>query len=188
VAAVSAYLELAHLLDYPRELPAVRDAADPGVRAFLRSLKGVALEELQAEYVETFDFDRRAALHLTYHVHGDKRQRGLELVRLKRRIAAAGFELDPRELPDYLPALLELAAVRPEVGRELLAELREPLELVRSRLHDRGSRFAPLLDSVVRSLPALTARQVARIRELAAEGPPSELVGLEPFPVGGGAA
>ena len=41
--------------------------------------------------MKTFDFDRRASLYLTYHTHGDRRQRGLELVRLKRRYAEAGL-------------------------------------------------------------------------------------------------
>lgn len=184
---MSAYATLSRLLCYPEEPPAGPDGRDPGVGAFLGSLAGVTLEELQREYVVTFDFDRRASLHLTYHVHGDKRQRGIELVRLKRRISAAGLDLDERELPDYLPALLELAALEPALGEAILAELREPLELVRSRLHEEGSRYAPLLDSVVAALPGLTARQVERIRRLAEEGPPGELVGLDPFPVGGAA-
>ena len=134
---------------------------------------------LQAEYVETFDFDRRASLHLTYHVHGDRRQRGIELIRLKRRYAAAGVELVDRELPDYLPVMLEFAAIAPVEGRALLAEHRPALELVRARLHERGSRWAPVLDEVVEALPPLTRAQAHRARRLAEEGPPSELVGLE---------
>ena len=65
----------------------------------------------------TFDFDRRASLHLTYHTYGDRRQRGLELVRLKRRYAEAGLPLEGGELPDYLPVLLEFAALVPEAAR-----------------------------------------------------------------------
>jgi nitrate reductase delta subunit len=136
--------------------------------------------ELQAEYVETFDFDRRASLHLTYHVHGDRRQRGLELIRLKRRYAEAGLELADGELPDYLPVLLEFADLRPDEGRSLLAEHRPALELVRARLHERGSRWAAVLDEVVAALPPLTRAQAERARRLAEEGPPTELVGLEP--------
>ena len=44
-----------------------------------------------------------------------------------------------------------------------------------------GSPYAPLLDAVADALPRLTGRRLARIRRLAAEGPPSEQVGLEPF-------
>lgn len=156
------------------------EAAREGLAGFLASWEGAPLRRLQTEYVDTFDLDRRAALHLTYHTHGDRRQRGIELVRLKRRFAAAGFVLAESELPDYLPALLEFAALAPDrQGEAVLAEQRASLELVRSRLHERGSRYAVLLDVVVASLPELTRAQAERVRRLAYEGPPTELVGLE---------
>lgn len=139
------------------------------------------LPALQAEYVRTFDFDRRASLHLTYHTHGDRRQRGLELVRLKRRFAEAELALVDGELPDYLPVLLEFAALAPDRGEPLLAELRGPLELVRARLHEAESPYACVLDAVVARLPKLTAGQAEAVRRLALQGPPTELVGLEPF-------
>jgi nitrate reductase delta subunit len=188
---VSAYALLSVLLQYPdgeaparEELEALpRGAARDGIAAFLASREGVPTAGLQAEYVETFDFDRRASLHLTYHTHGDRRQRGIELVRLKRRFAACGLALADGELPDYLPALLEFAALAPDgEGAALLAELRAPLELVRSRLHERGSPYALLLDALVAGLPPLTRAQAERARRLAEEGPPTELVGLGPAP------
>jgi nitrate reductase molybdenum cofactor assembly chaperone NarJ/NarW len=137
--------------------------------------------ELQEDFVRTFDFDRRASLHLTYHTFGDRRQRGLELVKLKRRYAEAGLELRDAELPDYLPVMLEFAALDPERGEALLNEHRAALELVRARLHDRGSRYAEVLDRIVGALPRATRAQIARARRAAEEGPPAELVGLEPF-------
>ena len=135
----------------------------------------------QEEYVRTFDFDRRATLHLTYHTFGDRRQRGLELVKLKRRYTEAGCELTAAELPDYLPVLLEFAALEPEAGEALLNEHRPALELIRARLHERGSGYAPLLDELVEALPRATRAQLDRARRAAEEGPPADLVGLEPF-------
>ena len=176
---------LSVLLQYPREDVAAasdelrRAAGDPRIAAFVETLADAPLQELQDEYVTTFDFDRRASLYLTYHTHGDRRQRGLELVRLKRRFAAAGFELTEDELPDYLPALLEFAALAPD-GAAPLAELRPSLELVRRRLHELNSRYATLLDVLVEALPPLTRAQEERALRLAEEGPPSELVGLDP--------
>lgn len=186
---MSSHALLSRLLDYPAELPDAEDpeaASDPGVAAFLGSLSGVGLPDLQREYVETFDFDRRASLYLTFHTCGDRRQRGLELVRLKRRYAEAGFALADGELPDYLPAVLEFAALAPEAGEAVLAGLREPIELVRTRLHERESRYASLLDAVAAGLPKLTRRQAERLRRLAESEPPLELVGLEPGPVPAG--
>jgi nitrate reductase delta subunit len=187
---VNGFALLSLLLAYPdgslldARGEAARAAAalrEPHVEAFVASLDGVDLAALQDEYVGTFDFDRRASLHLTYHTHGDRRQRGIELLRLKRRFAEAGFELDDGELPDYLPALLEFAALAGGgTGVEPLAELRPSLELVRGRLHERGSRYAPLLDALVALLPPLTRRQEEQARRLAEEGPPTELVGLDP--------
>jgi len=175
---------LSVLLHYPDEdLVAARSellhvSEDARIASFVDALSRFPLRELQNEYVATFDFDRRASLYLTYHTHGDRRQRGLELVRLKRRFAEAGFELAADELPDYLPALLEFAALAAD-GAATLAELRPSLELVRGRLQQRESRYASLFDVLVESLPPLTRAQEERARRLAEEGPPSELVGLD---------
>lgn len=144
-------------------------------------MRETPLRELQAAYVKTFDFDRRASLYLTYHTHGDRRQRGLELVRLKRRYAEAGLPMTEGELPDYLPVLLEFAALAPEQGEALLNDLRVPLELVRARLHEKESPYADLVDALVAALPKRTKAQVEAARRLAQDGPPAELVGLEPF-------
>jgi len=172
---VNPWLRLSSLLQYPdEELLAAADELPTWMRE-------TSLRELQAAYVQTFDFDRRASLHLTYHTHGDRRQRGLELVRLKRRFAEAGLPLSGGELPDYLPVLLEFAALAPAEGEALLNELRVPLELVRARLHATESPYAGLLDALVSGLPKRTRAQAEAARRLADEGPPAELVGLEPF-------
>ena len=112
--------ELADALD---ELEQAADG-DGRIERFLGWVARTPLGELRQTYVETFDFDRRAGLHLTYHILGDRRQRGLELVRLKRRYAAAGFPLSGGELPDYLPVMLEFAPLVPAEGEAMLNELR----------------------------------------------------------------
>jgi nitrate reductase molybdenum cofactor assembly chaperone NarJ/NarW len=161
-----------------------RGAPAAAVRAFAEELQAVPLAELQRRYVETFDFDARASLHLTYHVYGDQRRRGEALIELKRRYAECGLYLeDGSELPDYLPVALEFAELAPRgAGERLLADLREPLELVRARLREGNSPYAALVDAVVDQLPRLSGRQQAGIRDLAAEPPPLELVGLDPVP------
>jgi nitrate reductase delta subunit len=151
------------------------------IAEFLGWYRSRPLAELQEQYVRTFDFARRSTLHLTYHLLGDRRQRGLALLRLRQAYVAAGFECSAAELPDYLPLMLEFAALAPGPGVELLDGQREAIELVRASLADERSPYAPLLDVVSESLPGLTSRQVARIRRAAAEGPPTEEVGLEPF-------
>ena len=168
------WLRLSVLLQYP-DVESLDSVGD--VPAWMRA---TPLRELQALYVHTFDFDRRASLYLTYHAHGDRRQRGLELVRLKRRYADAGLPLTGNELPDFLPVLLEFASLAPGQGEAMLNELRAPLELIRARLHAKDSPYAELLDTLVGALPRRTRAQTNTARRLAEEGPPAELVGLEP--------
>ncbi len=81
-------------LRYPgpgaREQIAAEVAALPGGparEALERFLAGWSGDP--AEYVETFDLRRRACLHLTYYAHGDTRNRGLALLRLKKLYRAA---------------------------------------------------------------------------------------------------
>ena len=167
------------LCDAADELP--RSAQADAIRRFTAWLRGVDADALQARYVETFDFTRRSSLYLTYHVFGDRRQRGMALLTLKQRYAAAGLVVGDEELPDFLPLVLEFAVLAPEAGLEILERHREAVELIRASLHDAASPWAPLLDAVALPLPGLTRTQAARIRRLAQEGPPEEEVGLEPF-------
>jgi nitrate reductase molybdenum cofactor assembly chaperone NarJ/NarW len=167
------------LLEARAELAA---AADGPIARFAQWWAGEPAQDLRRTYVETFDFTRRNSLYLTYHVHGDRRQRGVALLRLKQRYAAAGLELRDGELPDYLPVMLEFAALAPaDIGLAALAESRDAIELIRASLHEARSPYAVLLDELAALLPGLTGAQAARVRRLAAEGPPSEQVGLEPF-------
>jgi nitrate reductase delta subunit len=152
------------------------------VERLLETYRGEPLAASQRRYVETFDFSKQRALYMTYHLQGDRRQRGIALLRLKQAYVAAGFEPSTTELPDFLPMMLEFAALAPgDAGRGLLEEHRVAIELVRAGLHDAGSPYAALLDVVADGLPGMTRRQVAKLKRLAAEGPPSEEVGLEPF-------
>lgn len=181
---------LSLLLQYPTEellaargeLAAAAAAQGGSIGRFVDWWAREPAGSLQRAYVETFDFTRRNSLYLSYHVHGDRRQRGVALLRLKQRYGAAGLELLDGELPDYLPVMLEFAALAPsDVGLAALVEARDSLELVRTSLHADGSPYALLLDAVADLLPGLTGAQAARVRRLAAEGPPAEQVGLEPF-------
>ncbi len=149
---------------------------------FVEHLKSAPLTELQQRYVETFDFNKRTSLYLSFHNYGDRRQRGMAMLQLKRRYASAGLPLMEGELPDYLPVLLEFAAhASDNYGQEVLHEFRPSLELVRAALREEKSPYALLLDAVVKTLPKLSAKERAAVRRLASEGPPSETVGQEPF-------
>lgn len=187
------------LLEYPNEqiigmlddLRAVacgglEDHATPSPLAslvsFIDSIRVTPQLELAQQYVETFDLRRRSCLHLTYYAYGDTRKRGMALLRFKHAYKGAGAELDDAELPDHLAVVLEFAATTdPAVGRRLLIEHRPAIELLRLSLQDSGSPYASVLDAVCATLPPVNTADRRRIAELAAQGPPDEEVGLEPF-------
>jgi len=160
----------------------VPGAAGDDLRSFLDRRAGMDPWAVREEYVATFDFHKRASLHLSYYRDGDRRQRGATLLGIKRRYREAGFELIGGELPDYLPAILEFAAFAPgDDADAILGRMRPGIELLRASLHDLDSPYAQVLDAVVAVLPALSAEELAEARRIALEGPPDEEVGLEPF-------
>jgi nitrate reductase delta subunit len=164
------------------ELAPARGRQSERLRRFCGWYGSRSVGELQRLYIEAFDFTKQCTLHLTYHVHGDRRQRGVAMVRLKQAYRAGGLDPPGDELPDYLPLMLEFAALAPAgEGIGLLEEHRVAIELVRAGLDRERSPYAPLLEVVVEALPRLSSSKLARVRRLAAEGPPHEEVGLEPF-------
>lgn len=138
---------LAALLSYPtaamiEALPALRQAlaadaamapAMPGLAALLDHYAGHDLLDLEEEHVALFDRSRGLCLNLFEHVHGDSRERGPAMIELNGIYAAAGLEPAAGELPDYLPMLLEYAAVAPTEGAELLANAAPVLDLLHGR-------------------------------------------------------
>jgi nitrate reductase delta subunit len=178
---------LSLLLRYPDERVAAAagevDALGPGpVREALEEFAAGWTGDRAAMYVETFDLRRRASLNLTYYAHGDTRERGMALLRLKKLYRAAGLPLASGELPDHLAIMLAFAALAPDgYGAALLAEHRPAIELLRLSLHDLGSPYAHVLDAVAVLLPPLTVTERSEVARLAREGPPEEAVGLEPY-------
>ena len=78
--------------------------------------------------------------------------------------------------------MLEFAAAAPEGrGEIVLREHRPALELVRLSLRELDSPYADPVDAVCLTLGELPAADRDRVGNLVAGGPPSELVGLEPF-------
>ncbi|MEU0217040.1 nitrate reductase molybdenum cofactor assembly chaperone [Streptomyces sp. NPDC006265] len=181
------------LLAYPDEqfgqrLALARRAAatlpEPVARPLLRFVahaEQTAGADLATTYVATFDHRKRCCLYLTYYAHGDTRKRGIGLLRLKQTYSAAGWQLGDDELPDHLAVVLEFAATEPEAGQRLLTEHRAGLELLRLALNDDDSPWAHVLDSVSGTLPALSGDDREAVMRLAADGPPEEQVGLDPY-------
>jgi nitrate reductase molybdenum cofactor assembly chaperone NarJ/NarW len=78
--------------------------------------------------------------------------------------------------------MLELAGSAPDGrGEIVLREHRAALELLRESLRERDTPYAEILEAVCATLGEPSAADRVRAVKLAAAGPPSELVGLEPF-------
>jgi nitrate reductase delta subunit len=162
------------------ELPASR-ARDAVERFFAHFESGSPLD-LQQAYVKTFDLQKRSSLYLTFYTEGDTRKRGMALLRLKRIYSAVGLPLGGRELPDYLPAMLEFAELAPDgLGDHLLAEHRTALEVLRMHLQEVKSPYVHLLEAVSLGLPRLHLADLETVKRLVKAGPPNEQVGLQPF-------
>jgi nitrate reductase delta subunit len=180
------------LLQYPTMalfdgLGQLAEAASAAPRAsrgpfgkFLEWLSRTSPDTVAIHYVETFDLRRRCALYLTYYRYGDTRKRGMAMLEFKAAYRAAGFEPVEDELPDYLPMVLDFAALHPR-GQQLLRAHRADLELLLRALRQAESPYADVVAAVCAQLPGLRKPDLARVARAWEHGPPAEDVGLEPF-------
>ncbi len=151
------YRALGLMLNYPDEdqrrlMPAILDvvAAESRIPAKVSGavtrlgerLSQTDLYDLQEDYVQVFDRTRSLSLNLYEHVHGESRDRGQAMVDLKTMYEDAGFEIDAKELPDYLPLFLEFLSTRTEEeATELLAQTAHIAAALKERLKKRDSVY-----------------------------------------------
>jgi nitrate reductase delta subunit len=152
------------LLDYPREelwqhreeliaatavpeLPPARRAQLAGFVAGLLELDPMTAQE---RWLGLFDRGRSMSLLLLEHIHGESRDRGQAMVDLVETYRRNGFELASRELPDYLPLVLEYLSQRPaaEVA-DWLGHTSHILELLAARAAERESPYALLFELLI---------------------------------------
>lgn len=113
------------------------------LQPLLDDLASTDLLDLQERYVGLFDRGRALSLHLFEHVHGESRDRGQAMVDLRDRYEAQGLEIAAKELPDYLPLMLEYLSVLP--AAQAADELAQPgviLSALAERLEEKGTPYA----------------------------------------------
>jgi nitrate reductase delta subunit len=156
---------LSALLSYPsrevrQALPEIADVVRVATLLSSRERSGLLdlidelgrgdLLEVEERYVDLFDRGRALSLNLFEHLHGDSRDRGEAMVDLKRIYERAGFELSAREMPDYLPVLLEYLSCRDLAeARAMLADCAPILTTIGRSLIARGSRYAVVLQVLI---------------------------------------
>jgi nitrate reductase delta subunit len=156
---------LSALLSYPSEemrqaLPEIAGVIstapllDPARRDDLLALVGELGEgdllTVEERYVDLFDRGRALSLHLFEHLYGESRDRGEAMVELKQLYEQAGFELSARELPDYLPVVLEYLSCRKLAeARDMLVDCAQILTTIGRSLVARRSGYAAVLQALL---------------------------------------
>ena len=112
-------------------------------------------KEYEQQYVRKFDFSQNTNLYLTTHNRTDFGKQANEMHEYKTLFLENGYDLQ-KELPDYLPALLELAAtVERSAARKILSKAHDKLELLRERFIEAKLPQVFLLDVVLSQESAL---------------------------------
>ena len=184
------HLVAAWCLDYPDDelldrLPA--DARGPGGAARRRRRRAVArlVDHLVDHAARTTcsgttstssTSSRKHALYLSYWTDGDTRRRGEVLGRFKTALprAAASLVDTHGELPDYLPMVLEFAALR-RPGRRARAAAGLPRQprAAADRAAGEGRARTPACSSpCARRCPGRRRADRAAVMAMAAAGPP----------------
>ncbi|WP_067186738.1 nitrate reductase molybdenum cofactor assembly chaperone [Microtetraspora niveoalba] len=150
--------------------------------AFLAHLDTTPLPDLAAHYVAVFDLKRRCCPYLTYYTYGDTRRRGMALLRFNHAYRAAGYQPPDGELPDHLAAVCELSGRgATDHAIRLLREHHAGIHVLHQALTAEYSPYAHVVAAVLATLPPPGPRERATALRLAAQGPPAEEVGLDPF-------
>jgi nitrate reductase delta subunit len=146
--------------------PATAALGDPLGRECLSRLmaqmKAQPLLKLQEHYTAVFDMNPSASLNLTWHLMGDREDRGRALADLLAVYLQAGFEPAVNELPDFLPLMLEfLAAAAPAEPHALIRRCLATVPAIAARLKESGSPYAGPLELVCGIFPAAKEEESA---------------------------
>lgn len=129
------------------------------IRASLTTFIKQALEktndQLIDSYVYTFDFGKKTNMYLTYMNTGEQRERGIELLELKQHYHKAGFEVTDKELPDYLPLLLEfLANAKEEDSEPIMSKYMKNIQALHGQLKEANCMYEPILAAILLAIDA----------------------------------
>lgn len=117
---------------------------------FLNYVEEVDAFDLEELYVSTFDFAKNTNLYLTYYEYRDDRKRGEALIGIKKRYKEAGINLINKELPDFLPVVLEYTAISGE--EDLLANYSVVLKKVFENLLKAKNPYTCVLEAILLTL------------------------------------
>lgn len=106
-------------------------------------------KEYEELYVRTFEFSANTNLYLTMHDRTDFGKQAREMLEFKNLFLDNGYDLN-KELPDFLPALLELAAhLSAEQAGKVLSRIQPKIKLLRQRFVAAKLAHTFLLDVIL---------------------------------------
>jgi len=98
-------------LDYhPSVLEESIDSSSPVyeyIKRFWDRMHQYSLEEIEEMYVQTFDFQKKSTLYMTYSKLEEAKERGQMLANIKGVYQTYGLNMANDELSDYLPLMCE---------------------------------------------------------------------------------
>lgn len=155
--ALTAWLFAYPTEDWWAKLPDCRQAAEAITHQQNRQIITDTLDyietmghkEYEELYVRTFEFSNNTNLYLTMHDRTDFGKQAREMLEYKNLFLDNGYDLN-KELPDFLPALLELTAHIPKTqAQKVLAMARPKIELLRKRFVEARLAHTFLLDVIL---------------------------------------
>ncbi len=153
------------LLRYPSEdiknaVNEIGQVDDNDIDKFLDYFKSLDLMEIQQEYVRSFDLSNKASLYLTYHKFQDDPKRGSYLSKLVDYYRKKGFEFVENELPDFLPIVLEFVSyIDEDTALQVLSSFEKELSQIQKGLKDMNSKYQPLIDFVLHTIPSREVKE-----------------------------
>ncbi|GAA0444677.1 hypothetical protein GCM10008983_22620 [Lentibacillus halophilus] len=147
----------------------------------LQAFNPYAIDELQTEYVSTFDLRAKNGLYLTAHELGDSNKRGAALIKMQKIINQAGYERIDNDLSDYIPMLLEFLSVAPDSrdNERLIRRLSVAIHRIWSNLPE-GNPYRPFLQLLMETVfPEPTKKEIEQLEYEREEADLEEL----PFPI-----
>lgn len=120
---------------------------------FLEKAKLKSSSELISTYVYTFDFGKKTNLYVTYMTNGEQRERGMDLLFLKNYYKLNGFDVTDKELPDYLPIMLEFASlVDKETLKPVFERYLDNIKEINNHLDSEVNLYGHITKTIVLAL------------------------------------
>lgn len=143
-------------------IPSIKE----GIQQFCQKAMMLSLNELIATYVYTFDFGKKTNLYVTYMSNGEQRERGMDLLFLKNYYKMYGFNVTEKELPDYLPIMLEFASqVDLEKMKPVFERYVSNIEEIEEHLNPEENLYGHILTSILLALKKVGITQTVRRSE-----------------------